>query len=72
MARNIVAEAMQVLKQLGEGDNAALQDAQALQRWVALGGSEATFGKVNGRHFSGMSEAAQVLLVKSMESDNNV
>lgn len=72
MARNVVAEAMQIVKQLGEADNAALQDEQAMSRWLALGGSEATFGKVNGRHFAGMSEAAQALLVKTMEGENNV
>ena len=46
-------------------------DHAALERWVALGGSEATFGKVNGRHFAGMTEAAQMLLVKTMEGSNN-
>ena len=45
-------------------------DHAALERWVALGGSEATFGKVNGRHFAGMTEAAQMLLVKEIEATN--
>ncbi len=72
MARNVVAEAMQIVKQFGETDNADLQNARALDRWLDLGGSEATFARINGRHFAGMTEAAQTLLVKEMEGSNNV
>ena len=72
--RNAAMEELRLAKGLmrdfGTEVTGIKHDHAALERWVSLGGSEATFGRVNGRHFAGMSEAAQVLLVKSMEATN--
>lgn len=44
--------------------------ADARRRWLALGGSEATFAKVNVTHFASMNEQQQRQLVADMGVTN--
>ncbi len=64
-------EAKIIVRNSGTKTNGMMQAQRALERWQALGGTEATFGKIHAAHFAGMTDAAQSLLVKTMESGNN-
>lgn len=63
-------EAKIIVRNSGTETNGMIQAQRALARWQQLGGTGATFEKINAAHFAGMTEAAQSLLVKTIEAAN--
>lgn len=45
----------------------ALRQAEAARRWLALGGSEAAFARVDAVHFMAMNETEQRRLVAEVD-----
>ena len=52
-------EVKTVMRNFGTEINGIMQDQQSLARWLALGGTDETFGKIDRRHFASMTAEQQ-------------